>query len=170
MWELLLSPGSDGNSDRIKEGSWVMRSVRSHLFISAGGEYRVYSSSVMESTLMMLDACHRQVRMTCHRISGQSATASLLLPCVLFCSILARLSESFTWKRLTYNDVLMWKQMEKYARWECVLFVFSNFRPFQRNVMVFLHCCKDLKDQTHNRKGALLEQFIHKYITIVPKL
>lgn len=32
-----------------------MRSVRSHLFISAGVEYRMYSSSVMESTLMMLD-------------------------------------------------------------------------------------------------------------------
>lgn len=71
-----------------------MRSVRSHLFISAGVEYRMYSSSVMESTLMMLDTCHRQVRMTCHRTSGQSATASLLLPCVLFCCILARLSES----------------------------------------------------------------------------
>lgn len=73
-----------------------MRSVRSHLFISAGVEYRMYSSSVMESTLMMLDTCHRQVRMTCHRISGHSATASLLLPCVLFCCILARLSESLT--------------------------------------------------------------------------
>lgn len=159
MWELLLSPGSDGNSDRIKDGSWVMHSVRSHLFISAGGEYRIYSCSVMESTLMMLDACHRQVRMTCHRISDQSSHASLLLPCVLFCSILALLLESLTYKTLTYNDVkivLMWKQIKKYAQWECVLSVFSNFKLFERNVMVFLHCCKNLEDQTHKRKGTLL--------------
>lgn len=84
MWELLLSPGSVGNSDHIKDSSWVMHSVRSHLFISAGGEYRIYSNSIMESTLMMLDVCHRQVWMTCHRISDPSSHASLLLPCVLF--------------------------------------------------------------------------------------
>lgn len=148
MWELLLSPGSDGNSDRIKDSSWVMRSVRSRLFISAGGEYRMYSSSVMESPLMMLDACHRQVRMTCHRISDQSSHASLLLPGVLFCGIFALLSESLTCKTLTYNDVqivLMWKQIKKCAQWKCVLSIFSNFKLFERNVMVFLHCCKDLE-------------------------
>lgn len=68
---------------------------------------------------MMLDACHQQVRMTCHRISDQSSHASLLLPCVLFSSILALLLERLTCKTLTYNNVkivLMWKQIKKYAQ------------------------------------------------------
>lgn len=90
MWERHLSPGPDGNSNQIKDGSWVMRSVRSHLFISTGGGYRIYTTA---STLMMLDACHRQVRTTCHRISDQSSKASLLLPRVIFCWVLAQLWE-----------------------------------------------------------------------------
>lgn len=90
MWERRLSPGPDGNSDQIKDGSWVMRSVRSHLFISTGGGYRIYT---MASALMVLDVCHRQVWTTCHRISDQSSKASLLLPCVIFCSISEQLWE-----------------------------------------------------------------------------
>lgn len=90
MWEQRLSPGPDGNSDQIKDGSWVMHSVRSHLFISTGGGYRIYTTA---SALMMLDVCHRQVRTACHRISDQSSKASLLLPRVIFCSVSARLWE-----------------------------------------------------------------------------
>lgn len=79
MWELLLSPGSDGNSDQIKDSSWVMCSVRSHLFITAGGEYHIYSRSVMEGTLMMPDVCHQQVWMTCHHTSDCSLYNSLCI-------------------------------------------------------------------------------------------
>ncbi len=88
MWELLLSPGSDGNRDQIKDGSWVTRSLRSHLFITAGREYHIYSSSIMEGTVMMPDVCHQQVWMTCHHGSYYPSDYSLynwLRPCIYLC-------------------------------------------------------------------------------------
>lgn len=66
MWEPLLSPGSDGNSDQIKDRSWVICLLRSHLFITAEGEYHICSRSLMEGTVMTPEVCHQQVWMTCH--------------------------------------------------------------------------------------------------------
>lgn len=82
MWELLLSPGSDGNSDQIKDGSWVIRSLRSHLFITAGGENHIHYRPIMEGTVMMPDVCHQQVWMTCHHESYYTTDFSPVFTCV----------------------------------------------------------------------------------------
>lgn len=86
MWELLLlSPGSDGNSDQIKDGSWVIRPLRSHLFITAEGEYHIYSRSIMEGTVMKPDVCHQQVWMTCHHSSYYPSEYNLYKPRIHLC-------------------------------------------------------------------------------------
>lgn len=118
MWERHLSLGPDGNSDQIKDGSWVMRSVRSHLFISTGGGYRIYT---MASALMMLDVCHRQVRTACHRISDQSSKPHCCC-LVWYSAAFRRDSESSTRKALN-KMALMWKEIKKCAHWQWLLYL-----------------------------------------------
>lgn len=93
-----------------------------------------------------------------------SSKASLLLPCVLLCSV--TLTE-FNTQNIDLEQCQNCFNVEKIMKHGPY---FSNFKLFERNVMVFLNYCQDTKHQRCQRKGALLQYFIHKYITIVPKL
>lgn len=63
MWELLLSPGSDGNSDQNQR--WLMSDtfteVTSIYYGEVGGGSRIHSRFIMEETVMTVDVCHQQV-------------------------------------------------------------------------------------------------------------